>query len=164
MPAFEFNADDVEPRSGFDPLPAGKYKAVITESEEKQTKAGTGSYMQFTFEVIDGDHKGRKLWARLNLNNPSDVAVGIARSELSAICRAVNVRQLRDTQQLHDLPMLIKVTAKKDGDGEVRNEIKGYEPPNGGGGNGASGTTGSGVPNPKNPPAKPTQAPWKKTA
>jgi hypothetical protein len=151
MPAIEFNADEVEPRSGFDPLPPGKYKAVITESEEKQTKKGDGSYMQFTFEVIDGDHKGRKLWARLNLNNPNDQAVGIARSELSAICRAVNVKQLKDTQQLHDLPMVIKVSAKKDDQGEVRNEIKGYEP---------AGGVVAGVAN--KPAAKPAQAPWKK--
>ena len=128
MAAFNFNAAEVAPNTGFDPIPAGKYAAVITESEEKPTKAGTGSYLQLTFQVTDGEFANRKLWARLNLNNPNDQAVSIARGELSAICHAINVLDLKDTTQLHDLPMVIRVTAKPDKDGEVRNEIKGYEP------------------------------------
>lgn len=127
MAAINFNAAEVEPQKAFDPLPAGNYVAVITESEEKATKAGTGSYLQLTFEVIEGQYQGRKVWARLNLNNPNETAVSIARAELSAICHAVNVIDLKDTTQLHDLPMVIRLNAKPDKDGEVRNEIKKYE-------------------------------------
>jgi len=122
-----FNADEVPPATGFDPIPAGKYKVVITESEEKATKAGTGSYLQLTFVVVEGEFENRKLWARLNLNNPNDQAVSIARAELSAICRAVNVRKIKDSSQLHDIPLVIRVSAKPDDKGEIRNEIKGYE-------------------------------------
>jgi hypothetical protein len=157
MAAIDFNSDDVAPRTGFDPLPAGKYKAVITESEEKPTKAGTGSYIQFTFEVLEGDHKGRKLWARLNLNNPNPQAVEIAKGDLSAMCKAVGVKHLKDTQQLHDLPMVIKVSAKMDQQaGEVRNEIKGYEAAGGMALQGAAPGAG------KSPPAKPASAPWQR--
>ena len=122
-----FNADEVAPSTGFDAIPPGKYKAVISESEEKQTKKGDGSYLQLTFTVIDGEYENRKLWARLNLNNPNDQAVSIARAELSAICRSVGVRQIKDPSQLHDIPLLIRVNAKADDKGELRNEIKGYE-------------------------------------
>jgi len=125
-----FNADDVPPSTGFDAIPAGKYKAVITESEEKKTKKGDGSYLQLTFTVIEGEYENRKLWARLNLNNPNDQAVGIARRELSAICHAVNVRQIKDATQIHDIPLIVRVSAKPDDSGELRNEIKGYEPVN----------------------------------
>lgn len=123
----EFDADTVEPSTGFDPVPAGKYKAVIAASEEKKTKKGDGSYLQLEFVVVDGEYKNRKLWARLNLNNPNDQAVSIARAELSAICRAVNVRKIKDSSQLHDIPLVIRVSAKPDDKGEIRNEIKGYE-------------------------------------
>jgi hypothetical protein len=44
-----FDANQVEPSSDFEPVPAGKYLAVITESEMKPTKAGTGHYLQLTF-------------------------------------------------------------------------------------------------------------------
>jgi len=123
-----FNAHEVDPSVGFDAVPAGKYLAVITESEMKPTKAGTGQYLQFTFQIIDGEYKGRLLWARLNLDNPSAMAVKIARSELSAICRAVGVMAPKDSVELHGLPLQIKVGCKKrDDTGEVTNEIKGYE-------------------------------------
>jgi hypothetical protein len=126
-----FNASEVEPAVGFDPIPAGKYLAVITESEMKPTKAGTGQFLQLTFQIIEGPYKGRLAWARLNLDNPSAMAVKIARAELSAICRAVGVMAPKDSIELHNLPLVIKVVCKKrediGGGGEITNEIRGYE-------------------------------------
>ena len=122
-----FNANEVEPTVSFDPLPAGKYLAAITESEMKPTKNGNGSYLQLTFTILDGEYKNRVLWARLNLNNPNATAVKIARSELSAICHAIGVMQPKDSVQLHNLPLVISVKLKKREDtGELTNEIKGY--------------------------------------
>ena len=123
-----FNASEVEPTSSFEPIPAGKYLAAITESEMKPTKNGNGSYLQLTFTVIEGQYKNRVLWARLNLDNPNATAEKIARSELSAICHAVGVMQPRDSVELHNLPLVIVVKLKKREDtGELPNEIKGYE-------------------------------------
>src|SRR5687768_10917949 len=98
-----FNAHEVDPNSQFDPVPAGKYLAVITASEAKPTRSGKGSFLELTFEILEGDYKGRKLWARLNLENPSEMAVKIARAELSAICHATGVMQPKDSMELHDL-------------------------------------------------------------
>lgn len=123
-----FDANQVDPASSFDPIPAGKYIAAITESEMKPTKAGTGSYLELTFDILDGQYKGRKVWARLNLDNPNAQAVQIVRGELSAICRAVGVMQPQDSCELHNLSLTVKVTCKKrDDTGEITNEIKGYE-------------------------------------
>lgn len=122
-----FDANRVEPSTDFDPLPAGKYLAVITESEMKPTKAGTGSYLQLTFEIIDGPHKARRVWARLNLVNGNESTVKIARAELSAVCRAVGVLAPADSVELHNLPLVITVKCKKRTDtDEITNEIKGY--------------------------------------
>ncbi|MEL6740300.1 MAG: DUF669 domain-containing protein, partial [Planctomycetota bacterium] len=83
MPSLNgFNASEVDPAADFEPIAPGSYTAVITESETKPTKAGTGSYLQLTFQIVDGEHKGRLLWARLNLDNRSETAVKIARGEL----------------------------------------------------------------------------------
>ena len=128
MAEMKFDANEVEPRKAFDPLPAGKYVCVITESEEKETKAGTGSYLQLTIQLIEGEYESRKVWDRLNLNNPNDQAVAIARSTLSAICRATGVMVLKDSSQLHDIPMLVKIAQVKNKEsGEIGNEVKGYE-------------------------------------
>jgi hypothetical protein len=122
-----FNAQDIAPLAEFEPLPAGKYPAVIVGSQTKPTKAANGTYLELEFEVIDGPCKGRKLWARLNLDNPSQEAVSFARGELSAICRAVGVLQPKDSTELHNLPLIITVRIKQRGDtGEPVNEIRGY--------------------------------------
>jgi len=121
-----FDANKVEPSSNLDPIPAGKYIAVITASEMKPTKSGNGSFLELSLDVVDGDFKGRKLWSRLNLENPNATAVKIARSELSAICRAIGVLEPKDSCELHNIPLVVTVKQKTGDDGEVRNEIKGY--------------------------------------
>jgi len=122
-----FDANQVEPTTSFEAIPAGKYLAVITDSEMKPNKAGTGSYLQLAFQILDGPYKGRFLWARLNLDNPNATAVQIARAELSAICRAVGVMAPNDSVELHNLPLVIQVRCVKRADtGELANEIKGY--------------------------------------
>jgi hypothetical protein len=122
-----FDANQVEPTGDFDPIPAGKYLAVITDSEMKSNKAGTGSLLQLTFQIIEGEYQNRLIWTRLNLDNPNAVAVQIARADLSAICRAVGVPSPKDSVELHNLPLVINVRCKKRNDtGDIVNEIKGY--------------------------------------
>lgn len=122
-----FDANQVEPTGDFEPIPAGKYVAVITDSEMKANKAGTGSLLQLTFQVIEGEYKNRLIWTRLNLDHPNATAVQIARADLSAICRAVGVLSPKDSVELHNLPLVINVRCKKRTDtGDLVNEIKGY--------------------------------------
>ena len=129
LSGFDFNADQIEPTNNFDPIPAGKYLAVIVDSEMKPNRAGTGSYLQLEFEIVEGQYKGRKLWTRLNLDHPNATAVRIARAELASICRAVGVLSPRDSVELHNLPLTIFVRCRKRPDtGEIVNEIKGYSP------------------------------------
>ena len=128
MATLNFNANEVEPSKAFDPIPAGKYIAVITDSEMKETRAGTGRYLQLEFEITDGEYAGRKLWSRLNIENQNAEAVRMARADLSAICRAVNVLTPNDSADLHNLPLVIKVHCRKDKNtGEITNDIRGYE-------------------------------------
>ena len=121
-----FNANNVDPATDFEAIPAGKYLAAVTASEMKPTKSGNGSFLELTFQVLEGEHKGRLLWARLNLDNPNATAVKIARGELSALCRAVGVLEPKDSVELHNLPLVITVKQKPDAGGEVRNEVKGF--------------------------------------
>lgn len=121
-----FNANEVE-STDFDPIPAGKYVAVITASQMKDNKTKTGTYLELTFQVIEGEYKNRLLWARLSLNHPSETTAKIARSHLAAICKAVGVLTPRDSAELHNLPMVINVKIKKRNDtDELTNDIKAF--------------------------------------
>lgn len=127
MATLDFNANDVAPTTAYEPLPAGKYLAEITASEQKKTKSGSSNYLELEYTVIDGPFKGRKAWDRLCLNHPNELTQKIARGNLSAICHAVGVMQPRDSVELHNLPMVITVKCKKRQDtGEISNEVKGY--------------------------------------
>ena len=122
-----FNANEVEPNVGFEPVPADKYIAMISSSEMKPTKNGDGSYLELELTILDGPCKDRKVWDRLCLNHPNHQTVEIARGYLSAICRAVGVMQPKDSCDLHNIPMLITVKCKKrDDNGEITNEVRGY--------------------------------------
>lgn len=144
-----FNSEEVDPSASIDPIPAGEYLCVITESEEKPNSKNTGSYHQFTLEVIEGEYKGRKVFERLNLNNPSEDAVKIARATLSAICRATGKLKVNDSVDLHNLPLVVKVGLEKRKDnGEMANRIKGY--------------VAKGATSPTKPAADTKTPPWKK--
>jgi hypothetical protein len=125
-----FDAREVEPSVGMasGPIPAGKYRAQIVKAEWKPNKAGTGRFLELVFEVNRGEQQGRRVWGRLNLENPSAQATQIAQGELSAICHATGVLKPRNEQQLLNIPMVIEVTTeeRKDKPGEHSNRITGY--------------------------------------
>jgi len=129
MPSLNgFNANDVDPNVGFEPIPAGKYLVLIVDSKTKQTKNGAGEYLQLEFEIVDGPYKGRKVWERLTLRHPNETTVKIAKGNLSAICRAVGVMKPNDSVELHNIPLSIVVGLKKREDnGEMTNVVKAFE-------------------------------------
>lgn len=132
MSTLNFDATTVAPDTGFDPIPAGEYVAMIVDSEIKPTKAGTGMYLQLVWEVCDGPASGRKIWDRINIQNPNQVAEEIGQKQLSAVCHAVGVLRVQDSAELHEKPASIKVVVKP-GQGEYlpSNEVKGYRALNG---------------------------------
>lgn len=132
----EVPADD----RSFGALPAGKYPVVVTESEIKQTKNNDGTYLDCTLEVIEGDGKGRKLWAKFNLQNPNAEAVRIAQRQLADMALAVGHQgELRDSADLHYKPLIARVefipsgTVTKSGYryDQDSNDVKGFEKYNG---------------------------------
>ena len=150
MAILNFDASSVAPSAPLDALPAGTYECCIVESGMFPTKSGNGSFLKLTFEVVSGEFAGRKLWARLNLDNPSKTAVEIARAELSAICHAVGVLTPQDSSELHNLPLLVTVKVRQLETGPV-NDIKGYT---------AVARTPASAPAAK--PAAPGVAPWQR--
>ena len=123
-----FDANNVEPSQPRDPVPPGDYLAQITWSEFKTTKRGDGQYLELEFEVLEPEEfASRKFWDRLNLDNPNAKAVEIAERTLSSICRAAGVMQVEDSEQLHDIPMVVKLDIEEDEQGRVNQRVKGYK-------------------------------------
>ena len=124
MAQLNYKADLNDTEQSFDVVPADRYKAVIEASDYVPTKAGTGKILKLTYQIIDGNFKGRKIFNNLNLENPNQQAVTISRQTLNGICKACNVTDLQDSSQLHDISMMIDVTVKEDTQYGMQNNIK----------------------------------------
>ncbi len=127
-----FNAQNVPVLENNEVLPAGWYNVKIVESKGEQTKDQTGFYLALSFEILDGSFAGRKVFTHVNLENKNPVAKEIGYKTLSSICHCTGVIQLQDSQQLHGIPLAVRVSvraASKGADGkdyDASNEVKGY--------------------------------------
>lgn len=116
-------------------IPSGEYLAQIVDSDMKPTKNNDGEYLELEYNVMDGEYKGRKVWARLNLSSPSQKAQEIANRQFASIREATGVANPRDSQELHYKPHVIRVefipsgTTQKNGYTTTRdgNEVKAWK-------------------------------------
>lgn len=146
-----FDAGAYEPHVGFEPIPQGEYVAHITNSDKRDAKTGNGWFLWFEFEIREGPYAGRKLFMNLNRGNNNADAVRIANAQYSALCRAVGKMRVTDTNELHMLPVQIKVTVRPARDGyDASNDIRGFRP--------VGGAAGGGAP-PVSSPQQPAAAP-----
>lgn len=122
-----FDATQIEPQSEFTPLPAGEYLVMISDSEVKATKTGSGQYLQLSLQVLDAPYKGRLIFDRINIQNQSPTAQEIGQRALSALCHAVGILQVNDSAQLHNIPFIVRVSVRPDQQYGDSNEVKGYK-------------------------------------
>jgi len=95
---------------GFDLIQPGTYPVIIVDSDIRDTKAGTGKYLDLEYQIIEGPDIGKKINDRLNIRNPSEVAQKIALSNLKHICDAIGFAgSLSDSNQLHGKPFSVTV-------------------------------------------------------
>lgn len=119
-----FDASTVKPQEAFEPVPEGWYILAIRNSEAKPTKDNESGYLVLELEVLEGEHKGRKVFDNLNLWNKSVQASEIAQRQLSAYCHATGVLVLNDSTQLHGIPLKAKLGIKADPGYDPRNVVK----------------------------------------
>lgn len=163
MVAINVNLADIDPgERTFEPLPAGWAIAEITNTENRETRSGTGHYIKVEFTILehldaDVTFAGRKVWANLNYDNPNPKAVEIAQTDMASIAHAVGKPNASDTEEWHGIPLEIYLTIR-DGGGEYSpsNEVKGYRA--------ASAGAQAAPAKPAAKPAKPASAtpPWAK--
>ena len=135
-------------------LPAGEYVAQIVKSEKRDAKAGNGNaYINLEWSVDGGEYDGRRFWSMLNLWNNNSEAVKIAQRELNSICHAIGKLRVGDAEELHGIPMRVKLKVKTDSYGD-KNEIVTIKPLNDAGGSVAT----------SQPSAGEKSAPWAKSA
>lgn len=123
MPAIKFSTGSYTPSSNsFEDVPAGDYKVILTNSEMRENKNGSGSHLLLTFAILDGQFKNRKLFDRLNIMHSNPTAVQLAHDKLYNLCMACGIPEIVRTEQLHNIPLILRYGEGRDG----RPEVKSY--------------------------------------
>jgi len=124
--------DKTERMSDFGLMPIDDtYLGHIKKSEIKKTKAGTGLRLNMQVEIEESklngeDYAGRLVFIGLNIKNPSDQAVAISEKELAAICDAVGLDEVAETEELHDISFGFTLKIEKSEGYDDKNVIKKY--------------------------------------
>ena len=129
MVDFAFNASEHEPTGDYDILPVGWYQAVIVESDIRPTKTGTGQRLNFQFQIVKPDsYANRRVFLGLNIKNDNAMAQEIAQKDLSKLCHACNKLNMSNTEDLHGIPLNIKLRVDQGNDQyEARNEVRDFK-------------------------------------
>lgn len=170
MAQFSFETGSVEKReNNYELLPLGWYTAQITNSEIRTLNSGNGQGLKLTFDIIDGQHRGRKVWTTLNVRHSKADTERWALQSLRELMESIGLARFSDTTELHNKPLQIKVKVRKDDTGvyDDTNDVAGYKPLAGGAAIPSAGPAARpSAPAPANAPAAggaPTP-PWQKRA
>ena len=130
---FTFDSSNQQGQDTNDVLPAGDYLMQVVQSEVRATKDGSGQYVWLEFDILDGEHQGRKYWERLNIWNANPTAAEIANRALTSLTRACGMVAIEDTDDLHFKPIKVRMGVSKRKDtGELQNRATFLPPQDGG--------------------------------
>jgi hypothetical protein len=137
---FSATNHDTDKQGGdYEDLPAGIYQFEIEATEIVETGPEdnrTGSGMKYTASVLaPSEMEGRKFFGFINLENKNAQAQEIGQKELACMCRALEIEEVEDTEELHFKAYTVKLglgkpSKKKNPDGSplypARMEVKRY--------------------------------------
>lgn len=126
---FDATAHDTT-QSDYSELPNGIYELEVESSDVVPTKDGKGTILKTTMVVLrPEDYAKRKIFNNYNLENPSAQAQEIGQKQFASLCRAIGVRDVEDSEDLHFKAFTVKIglgKPSKDGQYPARAEIKRY--------------------------------------
>jgi len=116
----------------FEPIPAGKYKFLVSKCEIREKKDGSGQYVSAEFEVATGEYVGRKVFCVFSIWSVNATAKKVSKYQLSLLAKACGLQQMNDTSEVVDKAVVATIELrkeKKDGalTGNLVNSIKDFE-------------------------------------
>jgi hypothetical protein len=118
---------DGSARQEFTALPPGNYLAMATKAQVKDTKDGTGKYLSVQFQILDGEHARRIVFANYNIKNKSPQATQIGLRQLGQLWEAAGLgRIVRDENDLLDKSVTLRIALRKDD--PTQNEVVSASP------------------------------------
>lgn len=119
---------DVKESTGF-LIPPGTYVVRCDQAVVKDTKDGTGEYINCKFGITQGEYMGRSIFMMFNIKNRNEKAVEIGLQQLKAFLKSSGSTELhiKSVEQLEGLMAMAVVKTKTDDFGE-KNVISYFKP------------------------------------
>jgi hypothetical protein len=119
MAVVNLNLNEIEDRQDFEGLPAGDYPCLLTNSEVSENKNKNGYYVKAEFSVVEGQFKNMKIWDYLNIKHENDIAERIGKEKFKELAKACGVASgiVQDTNELHDIPVIVRLKNRRNGEG-----------------------------------------------
>lgn len=112
----------------FEAMPEGTYRVMINRVEDKETKSGSGRYLSFEFEVVEGKQSGRKIWENINYKNQNPKAEAIAWRSLNDISKAIFGQVKQTGISDFESKILVVQTKNEEFNERTQTRIKKYLP------------------------------------
>lgn len=93
-------------------IPNGDYVIRCEKAEVKDTKDGSGQYINCVFKIISGDYRNRTIFNMFNIKNRNEKAVQIGLGQLKKFLVASNVSSMQISSP-HDLEGMSCVVTTK---------------------------------------------------
>lgn len=122
---FSRRADELQAQD-FTPIPDGVYNAEIKSADMKDTKDGTGQYINMSLTVLGPTHANRIVFSMINIVNKNPAAEEIGLRQLKELRIACGIASLRDTDELIGKALKIKVGTQKSESYGDKNVVKAF--------------------------------------
>jgi len=78
-------------KKSYEPLPNDSYTVSLNRVAEKSTKAGNGTMIDVSFQVVDGEFKNRLIWDSFLISHSNPKAAGIGLQRLDSMLKSLGV-------------------------------------------------------------------------
>jgi hypothetical protein len=111
----------------FSPLPPNEYGVQITDAGVHDNKNNPGCHIKLELTVLEGECKGRKVFWRMNVKNPNQVAEDRGKEDLAKLQSVLGIVSLTSTEQLQGGYVTAKVVVN--GESTAVRGASAYEAP-----------------------------------
>jgi len=120
--------DEEELQDEFGTIPKGWYIAEIDDADIQQTNKGDGHMLALEFGIVGPSYEGRKVWHRINIDNPNEQAVEIGQKELVRLQLACGLDEIPSDQKLLIGNVCQIKIGHEEYKGEDQERVKGFRP------------------------------------
>ena len=108
---FDLDLSQVKENS-FAPIAPGTYFVIMDECAVKETKSGTGSYINAKYRILNGQNEGKFIFHMFNIKNENPKAVEIGLGQLKTFMKCSGSKSERLTDVLDLIGMRCDAVVK----------------------------------------------------